>query len=168
MVDIWKVVNNDAKSKGMKFEQPTFYSNAMGFYHAVNWKERWIQGILLFHLFMLALFILTRKHHNFQSVLLVAICILVYFAETFNAYGAEHWQSFSTQDYFDKNGVFVSVIFSAPLVTIGFSITLHTIYQSSQLLIKVKRKELGVDKKTLQKGSGNETEAKGQEKPKTE
>ena len=29
---------------------------------------------------------------------------------------AEHWQSFAQQNYFDKNGIFVSVVFSAPLL----------------------------------------------------
>ena len=151
MVDVWNVIRNDAKSKGIKFAQPTFTSNVMGFYHAVNWQERWIQCILLFHVFVITLVIVTRNNSNIHSLLLAAICVTVYFAETFNTYGAENWETFSTQDYFDKNGVFVTVVFSAPLVFTGFSMTLYTMYKSSQLLIKVKRKELGVDKKDRKK-----------------
>ena len=81
MVDVWNVIRNDAKSKGIKFAQPTFNSNVMGFYHAVNWQERWIQCILLFHVFVITLVIVTRNNSNIHSLLLAAICVTVYFAE---------------------------------------------------------------------------------------
>ena len=39
-------------------------------------------------------------------------------ASTLNAWGAEHWEHFSTQNYFDKNGVFVSALFTAPMILV--------------------------------------------------
>ena len=106
-MDPWNIINNDAKEKGMKFEQPSFYNNMMGFYHAVDWKEQWIQGILCFHVFYLIVSFLTRKSPTIQFTLLITICIFIYFAETFNSYGSRNWTRFSTQDYFDPNGVFL-------------------------------------------------------------
>ena len=146
-MDAWNIINKDAKEKGMKFEQPSFYNNMMGFYHAVDWREKWIQGILCFHVFYLLISFLTRKSPTVQFSLLIIICILIYFAETFNAYGSKHWNRFSTQDYFDSNGVFMSVIFSTPLLLIGVGIMLHALYDTSQMLVKVKRLELGIDKR---------------------
>ena len=158
MVDPWSIVNNDAKQKGMKFEEPSFYSNAMGFYHAVDWKEPWIRAILCFHVILLILAVATRKYSTFQFGLIVAICALIYFAETFNSYGAKNWQTFSTQDYFDQNGVFASVIFSSPLLVLGVGIMLNALYETSQMLVTVKRLELGIDKR----GKEGEKEAEGE------
>ena len=157
MVDPWNIVNNDAKQKGMKFEEPSFYSNAMGFYHAVDWKEPWIRAILCFHAILLVVVIVTRKYSTFQFGLIVAICTLIYFAESFNSYGAKNWQAFSTQNYFDKNGVFASVIFSSPLLILGVGIMLNALYETSQMLVTVKRLELGIDKR----GKGDEKETEG-------
>ena len=157
MVNPWNIVNNDAKQKGMKFEEPSFYSNAMGFYHAVDWKEPWIRAILCLHVILLVVVIVTRKYPTFQFGLIIAICTLIYFAETFNSYGAKNWQTFSTQDYFDKNGVFASVIFSSPLLILGVGIMLNALYETSQMLVTVKRLELGIDKR----GKGDEKETEG-------
>ena len=161
MVDPWNIVNNDAKQKGMKFEEPSFYSNAMGFYHAVDWKEPWIRAILCFHAILLVVVIVTRKYSTFQFGLIVAICTLIYFAESFNSYGAKNWQAFSTQNYFDKNGVFASVIFSSPLLTLGVGIMLNALYETSQMLVTVKRLELGIDKRGKQDENENENEQEG-------
>lgn len=40
----------------------------------------------------------------------------MYFSETINELGAEHWQSFSRQQYFDSNGLFISTVFSIPIL----------------------------------------------------
>lgn len=37
-------------------------------------------------------------------------------SETLNRKLGQHWQSFAGQPYFDKNGIFISAILSAPLV----------------------------------------------------
>jgi hypothetical protein len=39
-------------------------------------------------------------------------------ASPLNAWGAANWRSFSTQNYFDKNGVFMSALFTAPLILV--------------------------------------------------
>ncbi len=48
--------------------------------------------------------------------------LLCYFAETLNTLAREHWELFSTQQYFDKTGVFTSLVFSAPLILIALVI----------------------------------------------
>ena len=145
--DLWNIINNDAQKKGITFEKPTFMANAMGFFYAVNWNERWIQAILVLQVLFFVLVAMTRHRQNIQSLLLVLLCASVYFAETLNKYGAENWASFSTQNYFDKNGIFVSVVFSAPLLLTGTFMMLYTLYSSAHMLVSVKRLELGIEKK---------------------
>lgn len=41
---------------------------------------------------------------------------LVYFSETINEYAAFNWKMFSRQQYFDSKGLFISVVFSVPIL----------------------------------------------------
>jgi hypothetical protein len=43
----------------------------------------------------------------------------VYLAQKINIYLAEHWKSFASQNYFDRAGVFISVVWSGPLIFIS-------------------------------------------------
>lgn len=98
---------------------------------------------------------------------------MVYSAETLNSMARDNWQSFASQQYFDKSGVFTSFLFSVPLILIacfilvhhrflfGFVPTLHPIisilfcmhgqiyglYSASSLLIQVKRIEFERERK---------------------
>ena len=51
-----------------------FYSDAMGFVHAIDWSERWLLGLLGFHLLVWTLCIATRRNNNAQIALLLTIC----------------------------------------------------------------------------------------------
>ena len=42
--------------------------------------------------------------------------VLVYTSEHLNKTLGRHWQAFASQPYFDKNGIFMSAVLSAPLV----------------------------------------------------
>jgi len=43
----------------------------------------------------------------------------VYLAEKMNRYLGEHWKSFTSRNYFDRSGVFISVVWSGPLIFIS-------------------------------------------------
>jgi hypothetical protein len=43
----------------------------------------------------------------------------VYLAQKINIYLAEHWKSFASRNYFDRAGVFISVVWSGPLIFIS-------------------------------------------------
>ncbi len=47
---------------------------------------------------------------------------LVYMGERINKLGAQHWQRFSRQDYFDKRGTFYSAVVSGPLLLIMLAV----------------------------------------------
>lgn len=44
------------------------------------------------------------------------IVLLVYFSESINELASENWRVFSRQQYFDSNGLFISVVFSIPIL----------------------------------------------------
>lgn len=68
--------------------------------------------------------------------------VLIYNAESINKLAMKHWKSFSTQNYFVGNGVFTSVMLSAPLLMSMFTILIMYLMESAQLLIEMKKKEL--------------------------
>lgn len=51
----------------------SFYADAMGFVHAIDWSERWLLGLLALHLVIWVLAISLRQSHDMQMVLLVVI-----------------------------------------------------------------------------------------------
>jgi hypothetical protein len=87
------------------------------FTSAIDWKEPWIMSLLGFYVVCFLLILITRKRLGAQSFLFFFVALLVRLAERINSYCALHWQEFSTQNYFDKNGLFAGVVFAAPLLT---------------------------------------------------
>lgn len=79
--------------------------------------------------------------------MIMFMALIVYNLETINSVASLTWHSFSTQNYFDQRGVFLSVIVGLPLLIIISTQVLLALYSSAFLLIKVKRKQLLIDKK---------------------
>jgi len=125
--------------KGLNATETTFYEDAVGFYHAVDWSERWIQALGAFHLVAWLLVFFTRRQNEMQMVLLIVILGLVYSAEWINKYAAARWDQFATQKYFDDRGVFVSVTFCAPLLLLAFCILINALRSAMTLLVEVKK-----------------------------
>jgi hypothetical protein len=81
-------------------------------------------------------------------------------ASHLNAYGRLHWKSLGvSQNYFDQTGVFVSCLWSAPLALISFGILINSVWNASDLLITVKRQQLGVNKRTKATSNGGAASA---------
>ena len=74
--------------------------------------------------------------------LLVIIGMIVRSGEKMNAYGSKNWEIFATQNYFDKNGVFFTIMVSFPLLIIVFGMLISYLREASTLLVEVKRREL--------------------------
>ncbi|CAB4289493.1 unnamed protein product [Prunus armeniaca] len=43
--------------------------NFLGFFHAINWKEPWLMGLIGIHFMLLIVAITSRKNLNFQMFL---------------------------------------------------------------------------------------------------
>ncbi|KAL1124740.1 hypothetical protein AAG570_001363 [Ranatra chinensis] len=86
--------------------------------------------------------ILTRNHGNFQVVLFFMLLLLVYFSENINEVASHHWSLFSRQQYFDNKGMFISLLFSVPILLNCMIMMASWLWQSSQLMIRLKRAQL--------------------------
>mmetsp|Transcript_14092 Transcript_14092/g.23386 ORF Transcript_14092/g.23386 Transcript_14092/m.23386 type:complete len:175 (-) Transcript_14092:541-1065(-) len=128
--------NTSSSSEG------SFYEDFVGFFHAVDWTERWLHALGGFHIVVWILVICSRRSNEMQMVLLLAVLGMVYAAEWFNRLGAAHWQSFATQMYFDERGVFISAVFSVPLLTAAFYILVNALRSAMRLLVDVKKMQV--------------------------
>lgn len=140
------------KLPGLKKSSMYIYDQVMGFYYAVSWsKEPWLQALLVFHLITFLLVIFKRGNFPLQVSIFLTLSSVVFLAEHLNQMAADRWRDFSTQNYFDKHGVFVSVILSAPMLLILFLQLLLMLKDASHMVVKVKRHELGIEKANGQK-----------------
>jgi hypothetical protein len=141
----------DAAAKALRDKfgeaKASLYADAMGFVHAIDFTERWILALLAFHVAVWLTIVATRAHANAQAVLFLLIAGAICGAERLNALGAARWESFAGQDYFDKHGVFMAVLWGAPLLGDLFLIILLALRSSVTLLVKVKRAELKQNRK---------------------
>lgn len=114
----------------------------IGYLRSIDWSETWLIGLMLVHLLVFCLTILTRNHGNFQAVLFFILLMLVYVSENINEFAARNWRYFSRQQYFDSKGLFISVIFSMPLLINCLLMVCNWLYASGTLMVKLKRAQL--------------------------
>jgi len=128
------------------------YDQVMGFYYAVSWsREKWLQALIVTHIALLSLVIFARRFKLLQFVLFIGMTVAVFCSEYLNKMGGERWKEFSTQNYFDKHGVFTGTIYAGPLLLILTIQLILTLVDASRLVVTVKRLELGIDKKKATK-----------------
>eukprot|EP01104_Vermistella_antarctica_P000911 TRINITY_DN10996_c0_g1_i1.p1 TRINITY_DN10996_c0_g1~~TRINITY_DN10996_c0_g1_i1.p1 ORF type:complete len:199 (-),score=55.17 TRINITY_DN10996_c0_g1_i1:256-852(-) len=126
---------------GAALSLPSLHDVVMGFYHAVNWSEPWIQGLMCVHVSLFLLVLFTRRYQTVQIVLWVLTIVLVYLAPYLNVLGREKWPLFSTQDYFDEDGSFLSWMYSFPLLVVSMMTVINMVIESFGLLYKIKRRD---------------------------
>lgn len=120
----------------------TFRDHLEAFSAAVNWREPWIRGLLFGHAVLWVLFLTTRSRTNTQIALFLFAAALVAVAEPLNTFCRKRWRSFATQNYFDEAGVFAGVLYCAPLLALLLVMMFNFLFQSANLLVDVKRREL--------------------------
>ncbi|KAL5778948.1 hypothetical protein ACOSQ2_009685 [Xanthoceras sorbifolium] len=119
------------------------YDNMMGFFHAISWKEEpWLMCLLGFYVVLLLVVVISRKNVNFQMCLFLLALGGVYFAESLNKILGRNWKSFATQNYFDPYGVFLSVLWSGPLLIFAIIILVNTLFSLCHLIVRWKKAEL--------------------------
>jgi hypothetical protein len=130
----------------------TFLESAQAFINAVNWREeKWLQILIGFHIVFLFIIIMTRQKTNLQAFFFFLICGLVICAQQINSLAGQYWSHFSTQNYFDESGLFISTVFSAPLLLNGTFILSLFLLHTAQLLIRVKRLQFSHERREQQR-----------------
>lgn len=137
MVDLVQKISGELRS-GLR----PAYDNLIGFFHAIDWKEPWIICLISFHILLLIIAIISRKSVNFQMCLFLLTLSGVYLAERLNKILGDNWKSFATQNYFDPQGIFLSTLWSGPLLVIAIVILVNTLLSLCHLIVRWKKAEL--------------------------
>ena len=67
----------------------------------------------------------TRRMFKTQVTTLVVLCGAARSAEYLNEFLGMRWRGFATQNYFDPRGIFISLMFSAPIVLIVLTLVVR-------------------------------------------
>jgi|TARA_B110000977_G_scaffold30636_1_gene40317 hypothetical protein len=118
------------------------YELYRGFYEAVDWREPFLVAVLSFHVVMLVLTVVTRRSEVAQSAIFITCASAVLLAERLNALAQTHWREFSSQDYFDKDGVFTTTVFCMPLVCVLVLVLINFLRLMTGVMIQAKRAQL--------------------------
>jgi len=118
-----------------------------GFAHAVDWREPAVVALLAFHVAVASLAVAVRGAPNASAALFLAVCGLVLAARPANdwlgAPGRGNWRRAGfSQNYFDARGLFAAALFCAPLLLVALGQMLYALRLASDLLVKVKRREI--------------------------
>jgi len=121
---------------------------------SIDWTtDTFLASLLgLFYCSCIFLTYVTRKHLNIQAVYFVLMCAGIYFAENINKFCAKNWKQFSVKNqYFDSRGLFISVVFSVPLLLNLLVIVFLWMRMAGGDLVSLKRKELWEQQKNKEK-----------------
>ena len=109
---------------------------------SLDFEEPWLQGYLAGHLALLLFIFKTRKETLLQGTLFLVLLLTVYFAEWINEFLAQNYKSFTKHQYFDSQGMFISLMFSLPALVHCLVMLINWMLMSGQMLVRVKRKQL--------------------------
>eukprot|EP01060_Flectonema_neradi_P006639 TRINITY_DN14502_c0_g1_i1.p1 TRINITY_DN14502_c0_g1~~TRINITY_DN14502_c0_g1_i1.p1 ORF type:complete len:213 (+),score=35.01 TRINITY_DN14502_c0_g1_i1:48-641(+) len=121
------------------------YDEAHRFYLAVDWSERWIQAMLSFHILMWSIwFVATVRgcSSEFKITFFIICAILCGSASMLNTLGGEHWEKFSSENYFDSHGIFLAITWCTPFVVLLLFLLLQMLFDVAKLLVNVKVEQL--------------------------
>eukprot|EP00246_Nothoceros_aenigmaticus_P010033 TRINITY_DN26329_c0_g1_i1.p1 TRINITY_DN26329_c0_g1~~TRINITY_DN26329_c0_g1_i1.p1 ORF type:complete len:172 (-),score=22.83 TRINITY_DN26329_c0_g1_i1:405-920(-) len=134
--DVRKQLLDASSNRGQIWEP------VLGFVHAVDWTEPWLILVLLTHITLFFLAVVTRNNINVQMAIFLLGLGSVYYAERVNTILSRHWEKFARQPYFDRHGVFLSTIWSGPLLLVSTLILVNTLRTLVHLIVKWKRADL--------------------------
>ncbi|PNH06883.1 Transmembrane protein 18 [Tetrabaena socialis] len=136
-------VFKDLRRQWQSFQEAEpFLHVVQGFIHAIDWREPWIIGILAFHVAMFLAAVATRKRTAIQTVVFMLAAGIVFMSERLNRLAGLQWERFSTQNYFDATGVFMSAVVSAPLIIVMFIVLINYLLSCASMLVEAKKREL--------------------------
>ena len=118
--------------------------NIQAFSAAITWDEPFIKCILGFHVLVILTTYATIKRGDMyiQLGLMIFLGVIVRFAEKMNQIGNSRWRDFATQNYFDKNGIFMGIMICAPLLMVCFVMLASLIREANSLLVDLSKMKM--------------------------
>ncbi|XP_051516170.1 transmembrane protein 18-like [Myxocyprinus asiaticus] len=126
-------------------------TSAWTFLQSVDWSEPWLMGLLAFHVLCFAFTILSCKYYRLQICHFLLMVAMVYSAEYLNELAAMNWRSFSKFQYFDSKGMFISLVYSVPLLINTVIIVAVWVWRTFSTMTEMKTLQL--KRKVAQKKS---------------
>ncbi|KAL8581366.1 hypothetical protein ACOMHN_034444 [Nucella lapillus] len=108
----------------------------------IDWTEPWFGALAAFHVVCAVITILTCRNHTAQGAIFAVLLVMVGCSEYINEFAAKHWKKFSKQQYFDSNGLFISVVFSVPILLNCLVIVILWLKMSADLMRNIRRKQI--------------------------
>eukprot|EP00850_Spirogloea_muscicola_P002394 SM000009S23523 [mRNA] locus=s9:491209:492360:+ [translate_table: standard] len=118
------------------------FTQASAFVRAVDWTEPWLLGLIACHIILILLVITTWRRINVQAAIFLFACASVYGAERMNRLLGRYWKKFATQQYFDRQGIFISTVLSGPMLIIATIILVNLLRNVVDLMVRWKRAQL--------------------------
>ncbi|KAF1376632.1 hypothetical protein PFLUV_G00213490 [Perca fluviatilis] len=109
---------------------------------SVQWSEPWLIGLLVFHVVCLFLTVVTCRYYRAQICHFLLMVGLVYSAEYLNELAAMNWRSFSNFQYFDSTGMFISLVYSIPLLLNTIIIVMVWVHRTFSTMTELKTLQL--------------------------
>ncbi|CAE1157740.1 TMEM18 [Acanthosepion pharaonis] len=120
----------------MKTIQIDEITGIWSYLQTVDWSERWLWGLGAFHFLCALLTAVTKSRGTLQSIHFV---LLVYSAEIINEWASKNYRLFSKEQYFDSRGLFISIVFSVPILLNCLIIVMLWLWNVGNFISKVKR-----------------------------
>ncbi|XP_058470268.1 transmembrane protein 18 [Solea solea] len=112
------------------------------FLMSVQWSEPWLIGLMVSHVVCLFVTVVTCRYYRAQICHFLLMVALVYGAEHLNELAAMNWMSFSNFQYFDSKGMFISLVFSIPLLLNTVIIVMVWVYRTFSTMTELKTLQL--------------------------
>uniref|UniRef100_A0A1A8EKD9 Transmembrane protein 18 n=1 Tax=Nothobranchius korthausae TaxID=1143690 RepID=A0A1A8EKD9_9TELE len=112
------------------------------FLMSVQWSEPWLIGLIVFHVVCLFLTVVSCRYYRAQICHFLLIVSLVYGAEYLNELAAMNWKAFSNFQYFDSKGMFISLVYSVPLLLNAIIIVMVWVHRTFSTMTELKTLQL--------------------------
>lgn len=129
------------------WEKSAVTTQLYAFVSAVDWSEPFFLGLAALHAAILGGLVILARRASSEIVMVYFFFVVtaVFAAEYLNQWGSRHHAALfprSNVNYFDEGGIFVSAVFSAPLLVVSFVAQLILFGRLASQLVKNKRAHL--------------------------